>query len=111
MSNVTATVLLSQDYRATCMGWDRAVEYVEVATFDIATKGDPLADCEVVYAICNSHPGEMFCSPEYAEEVETYREGRNRSLSVGDLVQIGEGIFAVADCGFEVAARPKVVSA
>ena len=96
-------VFLSTDFRATCMGWDNSVDYGPPIQLDIDSTGDPMADCEVVYAICNSHEGELHCDSKYADQVELYRVNRTRSLSVGDLVAIGEATFAVAGCGFELA--------
>jgi hypothetical protein len=103
MNTITATVLLSQDFRETCMGWNPDVEYREVATLEVPTTGDPVRDCDVVYAICNSYPDEMFCAAEFHPQVEAYRAGRNRSLSVGDLIRIGEATWAVGRFGFELA--------
>jgi hypothetical protein len=57
--------------------------------FDLTVTADsPEAACEVVFAVCNSAPGELFCAPRYAEVVTEYRAARLRSLSVGDVLII-----------------------
>lgn len=54
------------------------------------------AAAETAYAICNSYPGELFCSTIYADDVALYRRDKNRSLSVGDAVTV-DGVWYV--CG------------
>ena len=41
----------------------------------------------------------------------TYRVGRNRSLSVGDVVVVGETAWAVMDCGFAMVPTDQFVAA
>ena len=50
----------------------------------------PEAACELVYAICNSGPGELHCPPSLARLVGAYRAGGLRSLSVGDVLILRE---------------------
>lgn len=76
--------------------------------FDLVDEGhDDLAMCEMVFAICNSAPGELFCSPDQAETVKRYRDQEHRSLSVGDSVALtNHGTtrrYTVAGFGFDAA--------
>lgn len=77
--------------------------YREVAAFAIESDGNPLHDCETVFEICNSYPQEIHCDAKYIGQVSHYRDGQNRSLSVGDVVQIGEAAFHVDSFGFSMA--------
>jgi hypothetical protein len=69
----------------------------------------PEGAAEVAFQIANSYPDEMHCAERYAGEVRQYRRGRNRSLSVGDVVHVQEtggtpgqwGLYSVASAGFE----------
>jgi hypothetical protein len=55
--------------------------------FELTVAADsPEAACEVVFAVCNSAPGELFCDHRYAGVVAEYRAARLRSLSVGDVL-------------------------
>lgn len=56
---------------------------------------------ELAYAICNSYPEELHVPVEYGPIVEAYRAGRNRSLSVGDIVKIDGVAYIVANFGFK----------
>lgn len=57
--------------------------------FELAVAADsPEAACDVVFAVCNSAPGELFCDHRYVEAVTEYRAARLRSLSVGDVLII-----------------------
>jgi len=102
--SVTAIVYLKEE-----MDWfgsrtfDPNALYREVAAFAIESTGDPLEDCETVFEICNSYPQEIHCDPKYIGQVSHYRDEQNRSLSVGDVVQIGEAAFHVDPSGFSMA--------
>lgn len=61
---------------------------------------------EVVFGICNSYPTEMHAPERYLDQVITYRAGRNRSLSVGDVISIGEGFYLCASTGWALIERP-----
>ena len=113
-TTVTALVRLSEDFRATCMGFDPEAPYAAGFAIDIESTGDVDADLETVFDICNSsgpfthqgveYPAELHCPARYEEDVKAYRAAGNRSLSVGDLVQIGEATFSVERFGFKLAA-------
>lgn len=63
--------------------------------------GDPKAMAELAWAITNSYPSELHCPQEYLPQVIRYRVLRLRSLSVGDVVIVGEMALAVASGGYE----------
>lgn len=77
-------------------------------TYEFDLDHDDLSDadvCEIVFAICNSYPEELFCGQRYAGIVTAYRDQRLRSLSVGDTVVLTRGgdstaTFTVAAFGF-----------
>jgi len=101
---MTAIVYLKEDMDFLgSRNFDPNALYREAAAFAIESTGDPLADCETVFAICNSYPEEMHCDPKYIGQVSHYRDEQNRSLSVGDVVQIGEAAFHVDSFGFSMA--------
>lgn len=62
----------------------------------------PLHALEDVFAITNSYPGELHCAESYALQVVAWRHNRNRSLSVGDVVALGEGFWFCASIGWEL---------
>lgn len=95
---VSVTVHLSDDLALGAA--DPSGSYSKSYRFDLDSSGDPLADCETVFAICNSYPEEMHCPDRFQSIVADYRAERNRSLSVGDIVQIGEAAFSVDSFGF-----------
>lgn len=80
-------------------------DFAEVTIDDPRTE-DPLL-LELVWAICNSYPQEMFCPPGYADVVADYRGRQLRSLSVGDFVALTSGgttrRYRVASFGFQPA--------
>jgi hypothetical protein len=96
------------------VGWGRFWAYRPGDALDrvfelTVTANSPEAACEIVFAVCNSAPGELFCDHRYAEVVSEYRAARLRSLSVGDVLIVrraegdGDGgrAFACAAVGFD----------
>jgi hypothetical protein len=73
------------------------------------TADDPKAACEVVFSVCNSFPGELFCDHRYAAIVAEYRAAQLRSVSAGDVLVVrpADGdvdsgqAFACAMVGFD----------
>jgi hypothetical protein len=117
MARYHITVHLSTDFRRT--GMFIAGDSFEKAALDGCYDGFGFdlrleansheAAAEVAWAICNSYPSEMHCSPKYLDDVARYRRGGNRSLSTGDLLMIEnadstnglDGRYGVASFGFE----------
>jgi hypothetical protein len=66
-------------------------------------KADKSAEAiaELAYAVCNSYPEEMHCAAHHYDIVERYREEGNRSLSVGDVVEVDGAKLMVASFGFK----------
>jgi hypothetical protein len=107
---VKVQVMLSEDYRLTCMGFDPTLEaHGGVSplfdngawfTLELDEYAHVLDIAELAFAICNSspafeyrgnrYPAELHCKPEYEGIVEAYRATGHRSLSVGDVVVIHE---------------------
>ncbi len=101
-SAVTVTVYLT-DARASG-GFDPATAALRLAvTFELDARvtGDPR---ENVYLILRAVfeqlniGGDLIAASDYTER---YRAGGNRSLSVGDVVVVGESAFAVGRWGFD----------
>ena len=69
----------------------------------------PLDICEILYSICNSYPDEMFAPEHYRQAVTDYRAGRNRSLSVGDVIRLNGNYYVVDNCGFKMIS-PEIVN-
>lgn len=65
----------------------------------LSSKGEPLTGSGLLAEIYRqlNVGGDLVPATEYTER---YRAGRNRSLSVGDVVVVGETAFAVARFGF-----------
>jgi hypothetical protein len=112
-----ATVHLSMDFRRTCFfikddGFEKAaadgVYDGDGFTFDVLADSH-LEAAEVVFAVCNSSPGELHCEEAYFDRVQRYREKGNRSLSTGDIVMLRrlgspddeDGRYGVKSFGFE----------
>lgn len=66
---------------------------------------DPYFAAELVFAICNSYPTEMHADEQYRDQVRAYRDGRHRSLSMGDVLAIGEAFFFCAPTGWDLIER------
>lgn len=70
--------------------------------------GSHVEAAEVAFAVCNSYPDEMHAGGVYLDVVKRYRNGGNRSLSVGDLVMVScvdspsgdDGRYGCARAGF-----------
>jgi hypothetical protein len=75
-----------------------------VEVFDLEVEGTGLAACETVFAILNSYPEEMFCDRKYLALVEAFRGCRNRSMSVGDVLDVDGVRYECADFGFKTTA-------
>lgn len=65
-----------------------------------------MAIAELAFAIGNSYPEEMHCSTDYLDQVRAYRAGRNRSISVGDVITIGEGFYFCGSASWDPIAEP-----
>jgi hypothetical protein len=96
------TVLLSEDFRCTCFGYNPSAPYKEAAKLRLASPDSVQEACDLVWEICNSYPTpeEMHCSWSLLDVVRTYREAGNRSLSVGDALRVDGVLYAVAPVGF-----------
>jgi hypothetical protein len=91
--------------RGRFFGYEAGDALVRVFDLSVSATGVEAA-CEVVFAITNSYPGELFCEPTYADVVAEYRAAGLRSLSVGDVLIIGDqtGVntaWACAPAGFD----------
>jgi hypothetical protein len=74
---------------------------VEAEVFALEVEGEGLAACETVFAILNSYPDEMFCAPQYRSEVEAFRDLKQRSLSVGDVLVVDGARYECMPMGFD----------
>ena len=81
--------------------------FQKVFSFDVDAD-DPLAVCEVAFAVLNSYADEMHCSQQYVDDVAAFRALEQRSLSVGDVVFVGEQFYVCASFGFEPVAASDV---
>ena len=91
--------------RGRFFGYEAGDALVRVFDLSVSATGVEAA-CEVVFAVTNSYPGELFCEPTYADVVAEYRAAGLRSLSVGDVLIIGDqtGVntaWACAPAGFD----------
>jgi hypothetical protein len=91
--------------RGRFFGYEAGDALVRVFDLSVSASGVEAA-CEVVFAITNSYPCELFCEPTYADVVAKYRAAGLRSLSVGDVLIIGDqtGVntaWACAPAGFD----------
>lgn len=128
--DVRVTVFLSNDFRETSFGWTPDVK-MDLAIEFWTPHMEPLAACEVAFAVCNSYPAtgqqmaELHCDGRYIEVVEQYRsvarvvDGKVkqgwRSLSVGDVVEIdvdggndNAARFTCDPCGFSLITPARV---
>jgi hypothetical protein len=128
MAQYKVTVHLSNDFRRTCMfmegdGFEKAaadgvygghgflfmVDYSpKLISYADAIGGDHIGAANIAFEILNSYVGELHCEQKYEEVVNCYRNGKRRSLSVGDLLMIekvgldhNDGRYGVASCGFQ----------
>jgi hypothetical protein len=86
-------------------GYEEGDALVRVFDLSVSASGVEAA-AEVVFAVTNSYPGELFCEPSYADVVAEYRAAGLRSLSVGDVLIIADhtGVktaWACAPAGFD----------
>jgi hypothetical protein len=91
--------------RGRFFGYEAGDALVRVFDLSVSATGVQAA-CEVVFAVTNSYPGELFCEPTYADVVAEYRAAGLRSLSVGDVLIIGDQMgvntaWACAPAGFD----------
>ena len=77
------------------------------ATFDIDPSGDPKTDLHDIYEQLNVG-GDMVPAEEYTDR---YRAAGNRSLSVGDVVILGEIGWTVAQYGWDTISTADLVKA
>jgi len=93
------TVYLNQSRDDYVFGYQPGDQLEAAATFDVSPSlldgpDGPHAVLELVFSELNiDDPTEQWALD--------YRARRNRSLSVGDVVQLGESAFAVAGCGWD----------
>jgi hypothetical protein len=86
-------------------GYEQGDALIRVFDLSVSASGVDAA-AEVVFAVTNSYPGELFCEPSYADVVAEYRAAGLRSLSVGDVLIIADhtGVntaWACAPAGFD----------
>ena len=98
------TVLHNSD-RGRFFGYEEGDALVRVFDLSVSASGVAAA-CEVVFAVANSYPGELFCDASYAEVVAEYRAAGLRSLSVGDVLIVADHTevktaWACAPAGFD----------
>jgi hypothetical protein len=91
--------------RGRFFGYEAGDALVRVFDLSVSATGVQAA-CEVVFAVTNSYPGELFCESTYADVVAEYRAAGLRSLSVGDVLIIGDQMgvntaWACAPAGFD----------
>jgi hypothetical protein len=92
MTTYAIEVVLSDDPATTMFsGWDEDVTYHKALSFEAEAINAEDA-CEVAFAVCNSYPDELHCPNVFIDAVERYRNDKNRSLSVGDIVRIYDGL-------------------
>ena len=106
-------VYLAQSMRDAYDGFSTDLAYDAAGMFEISSKNDAIEDLEQVFAICNSDMGGVFdgveyppmlhCDGGYLDVVDNYRAAGCRSLSVGDVVEIGEAAWYCASFGWELA--------
>jgi hypothetical protein len=100
----TIEVWLNEDRDTRFTNWDQEsgqCAAVHLAAIFHVNSSDPEAAAEKTFAICNSSwPDEIYGGQEYAHIVRQYRDHKNRSLSVGDIVKVNEQFFVVASGGF-----------
>lgn len=105
-------IYLVDDHDLIFREWDgsredfhRRVESAQIVKLTLdEPEADPLDLAERVWALCNEHPR---TAPDREQETIYRREHRARSLSVGDLVHLGDhGYYAVASFGFTRVAVP-----
>jgi hypothetical protein len=78
-------------------GFTPGDQMVKVFTYDTpATGRSPASIAEDSFAAFNNAP----CSDDAAALARQYRQRRLRSLSVGDMVVVGETALTVASAGF-----------
>lgn len=61
---------------------------------------------ELAFGVTNSYAGELHCPACYSDLVAAYRAAGNRSLSVGDVVLVGEGLWFCASLGWDFIDQP-----
>lgn len=67
---------------------------------------------ERAFAIANSYPEEMHCDASFIDEVEAWRDNGNRSLSVGDVVALGEVFWFCDSFGWQqIVPTPNIMTA
>jgi hypothetical protein len=79
---------------------------------DAEPEREPLIALETIFEITNSYATEMHCAPQYLDQVRAYRGRSNRSLSVGDVVALGESLWFCASTGWDrIEFTPNLISA
>ncbi|NUT48297.1 MAG: hypothetical protein HOV94_13455 [Saccharothrix sp.] len=91
---------------ATVFGYTPSDQVVEVYAFDYPGSGDHLEVCEVVFTLFNV--GHLSESGSPDPEAVAYREGGNRSLSVGDVVGCDGRFYACFPEGWREVSQPVV---
>ena len=92
---------------AMIFGFTAGDPLVPVHQFSIANElvpDDRLDLCESIFRLFNVGDDPEYGAPD--EEAVTYRAQGNRSLSVGDVIQIGQHWFAVQYAGFAAVQAP-----
>lgn len=83
-------------------GFEADQTFREVIQFDQPFVGRD-ETLEGVYFLCNHIPHEAFneIEPGSQQVIDAYRSKQVRSLSVGDVIVMGESAYAVAKSGFD----------
>ena len=102
------TVFHNVSRHAMLAGYEHGDVLVPVATWTARRRHDPMKAADDAFALLNVGDDTAFEPPD-PRAVE-YRDRRNRSLSVGDVVRVGSRWLAVAHAGFTEVDRPSAFS-
>lgn len=110
---MTATVMPVVVYHADILSRFRAPEgggpVIPVFACTARADRDPFEVCEELFELLNVGHDRDFGMPD--PRAVAYREKGYRSLSVGDIVQVGSVCYEVASVGFEIVPPPVGVPA
>lgn len=105
----TVRVLHNTRRLAMVFGYECGDELMEVFLTSGEVGNDPIETCEEMFRVFNVGDDPTFGRVD--PRAEQYRGQGLRSLSVGDVIAIGEAYFACTPTGFEPITSPTVVLA
>ena len=89
---------LFTDWTKTSDPTRRPRELVSTFTLEVDAEGQRAA--ELAFTILNSYPNELYCPASYLATVTAWRELKQRSMCVGDVV-VADGVALIcAEFGF-----------